>query len=209
MEEIAQFESILKNYTPIEVEYMAVFNPETGEVMKVGPSYAFENEKYKLSIDKEVAMRIIEGEVRISACVVNVHTNELEMAETKVVYKIDDVLHRIVDKRWTDVTKPDVYITYDDAKNELIFELSAELGGTKHLENQEESIVPRKIIWAGDTEMSFLITEYNDPNILHEMFSMRIDELLGKSKTIKNLSMPKRFSVYTRRLFANYIIEVV
>ena len=54
--------------------------------------------------------------------------------------------------------------------------------------------------------MDFLITEYNDPNEIYQMFSIKINELIGKNKIIKNLNYDT-FSVYTRRLFKNYVIE--
>jgi hypothetical protein len=54
--------------------------------------------------------------------------------------------------------------------------------------------------------MNFLITDYNDPNVLYEMISVKINELIGKSKTFENIDYDK-FSVYTRRLFKNCVIE--
>ncbi len=44
MEEIMDFDEWFKNYTPPVIEYVAVFNPETGAVISVGPSHSFENE---------------------------------------------------------------------------------------------------------------------------------------------------------------------
>ena len=56
--------------------------------------------------------------------------------------------------------------------------------------------------------MSFLITDYNDPNVIFEMFDVKINELVGNYKLIGNIDYDK-FSVYTRRLFKNYVIETV
>jgi hypothetical protein len=53
--------------------------------------------------------------------------------------------------------------------------------------------------------MNFFITDYNDPNVLFEIVSVRIKDLVGKSKIFKNIEY-KKFSVYTRRLFKNYVI---
>jgi hypothetical protein len=80
--------------------------------------------------------------------------------------------------------------------------MSTEFGGTK------VPVVPvkqRRIVWDGDTEMNFFITDYNDPNVLYEIVSVKIKDLIGKSKTFKNIDC-KQFSVYTRRLFKNYIM---
>ena len=48
-------------------------------------------------------------------------------------------------------------------------------------------------------------SEYNDPNLTLETVSVKINELVGKSKIIENISY-ENFSVYTRRLFKNYVI---
>jgi hypothetical protein len=55
--------------------------------------------------------------------------------------------------------------------------------------------------------MNFLITEYNDPNILYEMISLTVSDLVGKTKIIKNLTLPDRYSIYSRRVFKNYVVE--
>ena len=178
MDEIDIFETVLKNYTLPPIEYMVVFNNETGEILKVGPSYAFTEDKYKISIDNELATRLIEGQIRMSSCAVNVRSGKLEIAEVKSVRTIDDILHRIIDRRWTDMTDPDVFLTYDTTTNKLTVELSKYYGGNRLLPDQEEPTVARKIIWDGDTVMKFLITGYNDPNVLYEMISIKC---LGQS----------------------------
>ena len=54
--------------------------------------------------------------------------------------------------------------------------------------------------------MNFLITDYNDPNLLFEMISVKINDLIGKSKIFKELEY-ENFSIYTRRIFKNCVIE--
>ena len=81
-------------------------------------------------------------------------------------------------------------------------ELGKEFGGTKPPKIPYRQ---RNIIWDGDTVMDFYITEYNDPNLTLETVSVKINELVGKSKIIENISY-ENFSVYTRRLFKNYVI---
>jgi len=206
MEEIVDFDEWLANYKPIEPEYVAVYDPQTGEVKSIGPVYAFENEKNKIPVDKEIAESIIEGKIKISSCVIDINSNSLEIAEIKNIFKIDDVLHRIVDKKWSDIQKPEVCLTYNSKNKTLKIELSEEFGGTKKLPKKFQPIKTRKIIWDGDTEMTFLVTEYNDPNLLFDMFSVKINELVSKSKTIQDFEY-NNFSIYTRRLFKNYLIE--
>jgi len=202
MEKITDFDQWVMEYVPPKVEYVAVYDPNTGIVSSVGPSHAFVDEKYKVPVDHELAESIINAEVKISSCVVNINSHTIEVAEVKNVYKIDDVLHRIISKEYSDSKSPEVYLTHNLEKKTLRIELSEEFGGTR---KPEIAVKKRKVVWDGDTEMHFLITDYNDPNLLFETISVKINELAGKAKTIKfNHS---KFSVYTRRLFKNYVIE--
>ena len=121
----------------------------------------------------------------------------------KSVYKIDDVLHRIISKKDSEIKKPDIYIKYDSKLSVLKIEMSTEFGGTR---KTRAGIKKRNIVWDGDTEMQFFITEYNDPNLLFEVVTVTINDLIGKYKLITDFNYPK-FSVYTRRLFKNYVIE--
>jgi len=207
MEEIVDFDEWYKNYQPIEIEYVAVFDPDSGRVISVGPLHAFQNEKNKVMIERDIAELIIEGQIKISDCAVDPHSNTLEMIEIKNIFKIDDVLHRIISQEWTEIEKPDIYITFNSTANTLKFELTEEYSGTKKLDDKFQPVTPRKILWDGDTVLNFLVTDYNDPNILYKMISLKISDLISKSKIIKNVDVPSKFSVYTRRVFKNYVIE--
>lgn len=206
MEEIIDFDKWILDYKPADPEYVATFDPHTRAVLSVGPSHAFENETNKIFIDQETAESIIEGKIRISSCIVDPLSNILENTEIKYIFKIDDVLHRIADKKWSNIEKPDLYLTYNTTKKTLKFELSEELGGTKSLSKKFYPIQHKKIIWDGETEMNFLITDYNDPNLFFETISVKIKDLIDKSVTFKNIDYTK-FSIYTRRLFKYCIIE--
>jgi hypothetical protein len=202
MEKMIDFDQWYLNWTPPVIEYVAVFDPQTGAVLSVGPSHAFVDEKYKVPIDKETAESIISAEIKIDSCVIDINSNKLEVAEIRSVFKLDNVLHRIISMEYTDQKNLDVYLTYNLKNKSLKIELSTEFGGTK------VPVVPvkeRRIVWDGDTEMNFFITDYNDPNVLYEIVSVRIKDLVGKSKIFKNIDY-KKFSVYTRRLFKNYVI---
>ena len=202
MEKILDFDQWYLNWKPPVIEYVAVFDSQTGAVLSVGPSHAFVNEKYKVPIDQETAESIISAEIKIDSCVIDINSNKLEVAEIKSVFKLDNVLHRIISIEYTDQKNSDIYLTYNSKNKSLKIELSTEFGGTKI------PVVPvkkRRIVWDGDTEMNFFITDYNDPNVLFEIISVRIKDLVGKAKIFKNIEY-KKFSVYTRRLFKNYVI---
>lgn len=197
------FDTWIKHYTPKPVEYVATFDPSTGAVLSVGPSHAFEQEKNKIPVDKDLAESIINAEIKISSCVVDINSNSIEVAEIKNVYTIDDVLHRIISTKYSEIKKPDIYLTHDSKRKILKIELSEEFGGTK---KPKVVVKKRKIVWDGDTEMNFLVTDYNDPNVLFKVISVTINDLVGKSKIIKDFDYAQ-FSVYTRRLFKNYVIN--
>ena len=203
MEEIIDFDNWLANFKLPPVKFVAVFNPDTGAVVSVGPSHAFKDQKHKISIDKELAESIINAEIKINNCIVDINSNTLEVAEIKNTYKIDDVLHRIISKKDSEIKNPDIYIKYDSKLNTFKIEMSSEFGGTR---KARAGIKKRNIVWDGDTEMQFFITEYNDPNLLFETVSVTINNLTGNHKLITGFNYPK-FSVYTRRLFKNYVIE--
>jgi len=105
--------------------------------------------------------------------------------------KNDDVLHRVIDKRWINVTKPDIAIEYNREECLLTFKINPLL---------------KTVEWQGDQDMIFLITEYNDPNVLQEMISFNVNELVKYPQRI-NINLPNKFSIYTRRLFDNYTFE--
>ena len=113
------------------------------------------------------------------------------------------MLHRIPDIKYLEELKSDIHLTYNSKSKCLKVQLSAEYGGTK---KPKGSVRARQFIWDGTTDMDFLITDYNDPNLIFQMFSVKLNELVGHNVTIKNIEYD-RFSVYTRRLFKNYVIE--
>ena len=203
MEEIIDFDNWLANFKLPPVKFVAVFNPDTGAVVSVGPSHAFKDQKHKISIDKELAESIINAEIKINNCIVDINSNTLEVAEIKNTYKIDDVLHRIISKKDSEIKNPDIYIKYDSKLHTFKIEMSSEFRGTR---KARAGIKKRNIVWDGDTKMQFFITEYNDPNLLFESVSVTINDLTGNHKLITGFNYPK-FSVYTRRLFKNYVIE--
>jgi hypothetical protein len=187
------------------VEFMAKFDPNTGIIIAVGPSIAFQDDQYKLPIDEDIAKQIIQGKMLLNSCKVNIAESQVEISEEKSLFKIDDVLHRVSDNQFIEIERIDIHIAYSKSK-QFCFSLAEDLGGTKT--NPELDNKKRKLVWAGDTLMNFYITDYNDPNILYQTIQIPILELEGKNVTVDQLTtVPKEFSVYTRRLFKNYVLE--
>lgn len=205
---LADLAELLADIEIPEVTYAATYDPLTGEVKSVGPSEAFVSEEYKISVDQETAIDIIEGRIKINNCYVDVESEELEIIEVKNVFKIDDILHRVPVVQWSEVEKPELFITYLTKTNKLKFQLSEEFYGTKKLAKKFQPIKQKKTRWSGDTTLTFLLTDYNDPHAIKEVVSFRIDDLIGKTKIIKNIDLPNRFSVFTRRIFKNYVLDI-
>jgi len=204
MEEIMDFDEWMLTYTQKPKTYVAVYDPETGAVKSVGPTHAFETEVYKIDLDPEVAEMILTAETPIHKCMVDINSNTLEIAEVRAVNKIDNLLHRIILTKDSDIAKPNVYLTYNSTDKTMEFELSEEFGGTRKIEGNSKK---RKCVWHGDTEMVFLITEYNDPNLILDTISVTLNDITGQSKVVENKDY-SNFSVYTRRLFKNYVLEI-
>ena len=191
MEEVIDFDQWYLNHK-IVIEYWAVYNPETGKVQGIYPNDSANEFEYKIKIDNDIAESIGNGKVSLANCYVDLESDKLEITEVKLLLKIDDLLHRVIDKQWSDIVDPDLIITA--RQNNLEFKLSDTAKGKK------------RIHYNGDTIMDFYITEYNDPNILLEKLTLKIDDLTKKDHHIFNLELPDKFSIYTRRIFKKYIL---
>lgn len=203
MEQI-DFDEWLKNYKPIKPRYFATFDIDTGSITAIAPETGLVDKINTIEIDDETAQLITEGKLPLNNCFVDFESGKFEIAEIKVLNKIDDVLHRVIDKKWSSNQEDnDFFITYFKKTNKLKFEISSKYGGTK-----KTSSAKRKIRWDGSTLMTFLITDYNDPNNIHSFVQFTIEELIGESKEFIITEAPDKFSVYTKRLFPNYVIEI-
>ena len=204
MEQI-DFDDWLKNYQPIKPKYFATFEPESGSVISITPEIGLADKTNSIEIDDETAQLITEGKISLNNCFVDFDSGKFEIAEIKVLNKIDDVLHRVVENRWSsNRQEADFFITFNQKTKKIKFEISSRYNGTK----KSESSSKRKIRWDGSTIMTFLITDYNDPNYIYTYFQFKIEELIDQSREFIITEMPDKFSVYTKRLFPHYVIEI-
>jgi hypothetical protein len=180
------------------IEYGAVFDPKTGQVLSIGPILAFANKTNKIPVERELAIQILENKIKLTSCFVDVHSNKLEIAEIKSLYKIDDILHRIIDKHWSTEAEFDVEVLYNRSQKMLKFKLSESFRNAG-----------RPIFWDGETSMDFLITAYNDPNMIYKFVSFKVADLSSADIDISNIDIEDTFSVYTRRLFKSYVFEAI
>lgn len=206
---LPDFDEWLKNYKPEPVVYNAAFDPKSGKITSIGPEHTINKTKYDniIEVDADLAEKIINGDIRMSKCFVDPHEGKLEIVEVKDLYKIDDLLHRIIVKEYSEVKKPDIHLTHYSQEKKMVIELSEEYGGTYKQAEEFQPVTKRKMFWDGYTELEFTVTEYNDPNIIRDNFVIKVKDLVDNKVELKDLDIPKYFSVYTRRLFKNYMIE--
>jgi len=192
-QELIDFDEWLVSQQSLTISYSAVYNDE-GQVISIGPSAAYDHLTNKVSIDEEFANLVFEGKETLLSFKVDIVTKQLIKLSKFVTHsltRIDDVLHRIIDEQWSSFNNPDVVVTYNESNNELIFSINSKY---------------KKLIWEGDTEMIFLITDYNDPNVLYKMISVLVGDITDNDKVFK-ISLPKKFSIYTRRIFDQYVFK--
>jgi len=193
-QELMDFDEWIKLPVNQTIEYYATFKDD-GALIGVYPSHAVLDLTNKIKIDDEIAVAISTGVENLFSYRVDVPTKKLvklNKFSTHSLIKIDDILHRVIDKKWSNIQDPDIIISHNIAHNTLTFSMS-----NKYSNN---------IIWDGATEMIFLVTDYNDPNVLIHMLSIRAGDITENTKSFA-LDLPNRFSVYTRRIFDKYIFE--
>jgi hypothetical protein len=197
MEKIIPMEEWLKTLVVEEVEYYAVYNDD-GSIQFIYPcSDPSQAPLPNIKIEKEIGIDINEGRSNIFNYRIDLKNKKIQKIDdiSKVfgLSKIDDVLHRVIDKKWSNIVRPDVFIVYSKKESLLTFSINPLL---------------KEADWSGEQEMIFLVTEYNDPNSLKEMIRFTVNELIKYPQKIQ-MDLPEKFSVYTRRLFDNYTIELI
>lgn len=195
MEQKVDFDEWIKTFQPPEIRYYAKFD-NSGAVIGIYP-LSRGSQDDMIEIKSETALLIQEGKINLNSCYVDVEKKEFEIRKSTVITGVGP-LHRITE---FDYAKNDDFdLILKVTNKELIFELAE-----KYRISDKHNKVSLK--WSPATQMSFLITAYNDPNVLFENIRLTIGELLV-SQFSYNLSddVPNDFSVYTRKIFSNYVI---
>jgi hypothetical protein len=191
--DLAPFDEWIKTLeVPVET-YFFEFDAD-GNVIALHPGPNIDHIKNKIQVDLDVAIGIYERGETLRHYKVDITSGrviKVNLASITGLNKIDDVLHRVIDKKWSNITKPDIAIVYDRANSLLTFKINPLL---------------KTVEWHGDQDMIFLITEYNDPNVLQAMVSFNVNELVKYPQRI-NIDLSTKFSIYTRRIFDKYTFE--
>jgi hypothetical protein len=195
---------------PLELKpkYVAIFDPESGRIKSIGPAAAFDDQRYKVDLDFDMAETIVSGNDNMANYVVDIRSHKLELRQKINVATIDDLVHRIIEKKWSKEDYFDIFLSYSRKKNVLKIQMTEEFKGTKKLPRKYKDLKIRDVIWEGSLDLYFYITDYNDPNILYDYVKFQVQDLVGETLTFENLNVPEKFSIYTKRIFQNYVLEI-
>jgi len=192
MEKVIDLEEWLKNIQIPIPDYYAIYDLSTGAVTGIYPEHSCQDKLNKIKIDKELADSIFEGQIAMNNCYIDLDSETLEIVQISTLRKIDDILHRIVERKYGSTDFHDIIVRFKD--NKIHFELN-------------EKIRIKKTKWSGDTECRFLITSYNDPHIIYQVISFTLDELYLENKSFDYIGTQNNFSVFTNRIFKRYVFE--
>jgi hypothetical protein len=194
MEEITDFDKWLQTLIVEPVEYYAIYNPQTAEVVGIYPKNSAKDIEHKVLIDLDLAESILEGKISLRSCFVDDVDDTLQVVQTQSVRTIDDILHRVVSKEFAIFDEADLCITFNSELNTITLLLI-------------EKLKRKNIRWDNSTVLKFLITEYNDPHKVIQVITTTLENLYIADQTFEYIGTDKNFSVFTSRIFKNYIFE--
>jgi hypothetical protein len=193
MEEVIDFDKFISSYIPKAPEYEAIYNSD-GVVISICPKGVSDHLPNKVPIDIEIVEQIHSGTLHLHNCFIDLESHEIEIIRQEYLKKIDDIFHRIPEKKYLEDTSTyDIEIIYKKQDKIITFCMS-------------EKLKNKKIRWSGDTKLNFYITSYNDPHILIEKIDITIDELYQSNINV-SLDIDQRFSIFTKRLLKNYVVD--
>jgi hypothetical protein len=194
MEEITDFDKWLQTVVVEPIEYYAIYNPQTAEVIGIYPKNSAKDIEYKVLIDLDLAESIFEGKVSLRSCFVDEIDDVLQVVQTRSVRTIDDILHRVVSKEFATFDEADLCITFNFESNTITLSLN-------------EKLKRKKIRWDNHALLRFIVTEYNDPHKVIQVIVTTLENLYITDQTFEYTGTDKNFSVFTSRIFKNYIFE--
>jgi len=192
-----------------KIQYKARFDSDSFKIIKVGPAVSFTDDINIIDLDEDLAEKILNGEIKIHNCYLDIDSGSVDVVETQSLTKIDDILHRIPFKKWCEYKDADVFASYNSKAGTVVIQLGRQWGGNFVDLDSTGTPKPRKIHWSGDTEMDFIVTEYNDPNVIYDKFSFNITDLANGDLEFQINSPHNNISLYTRRLFKKYVMDFV
>jgi hypothetical protein len=186
------FETWLKQCIPLEVQYFAIYDPESFRVTGIYPKGPAEEKKYKIPIESIIAEEIINGKVSLSILSVDVETEELIISEKEFYITTDTNFYKIQSNS-RDLVSVSLTVKYIKEEKKLYFIASDNL--LRQQEKFKDYTSP----------CLFYITNYNDPNILYDTISLTMNDLFLKKQLEFMLDIEKgKFSVFTKKILNSY-----
>lgn len=193
---IDDLSALLDKYDATKIEYYVLYDSSTLVVTGVYPSHALDDKSEAICIDRELAEKINSGKINMSICRANLYTRTIEIIEDTSTISIDTVLHRVIEKKWNPKkVDNDISINYDLKKKLLTFDIDP-----KYYSD---------VSWPKSLELKFIITGYNDPHVLYETISFSLGSILEKKKIKLKINIVGAFSIFTKRVFPNYQLEIL
>lgn len=196
MEEVTNFDEWIKNFSIPEIKYYAIFDAETSAVIGIYPESSAKDLTNKILIDRELAENIFNGVIPMNIFFVDEVDGALELVQTQTIKTIDDILHRIVDKEYSNFVDPDLIISVNYANKRITFSLSSKIRS-------------KRVRWEGSTEARFIFSEYNDPYKFFQVISIKLEDLYNENLEFNFIGPDKNFSVFTSRIFKKNILEKI
>jgi hypothetical protein len=196
MEKVIDFDKWIESFVPPIIKYYAIFDRNTSMVIGIYPDHAAAEIDNKLLVENDFAEDVFNGKISLNMCFVDEVEGKLEIIQTKSLRTIDDILHRIIDKKYSRHSFPDVVVRYITAENSMEFELS-------------DRLKEKTIKWSGDTELKFIISSYNDPHKIYQVVNFTLEEIIKSNVKFPYVGTNNDFSVFTPRIFKKYVFEKI
>jgi hypothetical protein len=191
-----EFDKIIFSKT----KFFASYDPDTGELLCVGPEHALEDVSSKIEIDEDIAEMIVIGKIFMQSCSVNLVTYKLETSLTKKKTTVNDTLFKIPLKKNVDVEKNDLSLFYYKKSKKLKVYLN------EHY--QKPSLTAKYQLSDPTSNLNLIISDNSDPNCIHNILKVPFIDLLKKNKVIENIVITEKHSIYVKKIFADYALEI-
>jgi len=205
-DQLENFDEWLANFEYVEPEYAAKYNTTTGTFISIGPASAFEGEPNVIPIKKELLIDIDDGKVKMHQCVVDPFTQKINIISKTRSAEKELILYQIPVVRFGGAEISEVYLTYNKLTKVLDIELSQIYKGTKRFFEQDQQ---RSLYIKPTTEINFFVCDKNDPHVIHKLIRFPIQEIVGNKKSIVIDNLPDKFSIYTKKVFKKYLLEII
>lgn len=197
MEQV-DIDEILKEIFFTEIKYFVSYDEETGKILCFGPALAFKNVKNKIELDDDTANLIIRGKVFLQSCLVNLKTLKLDINVGKEEKTIDNILYKIPVKSNILPSAYDLCLFY--------YLESASLNVVLNSSFQRTDLIKKYSLL--DKNLELILSDYNDPNNIHRIIIIPFKDLINDKVTVNDILFDKTLSIYTKKIFIDYALEI-